>query len=342
MIDLGHILLFVAIVSPLAVLFRTARRGGDPGWRRVALLVLFVTGITWSFRPNYAGFVGGAAWFLLLFLPAIVFRKAAELARIGRFGGARRALGLLRPLHPAAGLREHVAFIDAMETQWRTRGVLQPFSLPRRNSIFGDPAAAIMPGVMTLVTLNVAMFIAEIALGGSTNSRTLHRLGALEPYPVLAFGQYWRFITAPFLHYGSLHLFLNIFALYYFGRTLESAIGTLRFMIVYIVAGIGSCAEVALLWRFGWLHADQLVGASGAVMGVVGAWAGLLLRDRREALASQRLQHIASIVVIQTVFDIITPQVSMAAHLGGFTTGLLAGFALAPSRRAQEPAAVGI
>jgi rhomboid protease GluP len=79
---------------------------------------------------------------------------------------------------------------------------------------------------------------------------------------------------------------------------------------------------------------DQLVGASGSVMGVVGAWAGLLLRNRHLPTASHRLRSILIIVVMQTAFDLWTPQVSMTAHLSGLVTGLVMGFLLAQRRAA--------
>jgi len=65
-------------------------------------------------------------------------------------------------------------------------------------------------------------------------------------------------------------------------------------------------------------------------MGIVGAWAGFLLRHRHAPQAKQRLANILLIVVIQTAFDLSTPQVSMAAHLCGLIAGFLLGLALAP------------
>jgi len=186
--------------------------------------------------------------------------------------------------------------------------------------------------VWTLIALNTLMFGVEIALGGATNEFTLHRLGAMEPYAVLVRGEYWRLFTALFLHYGALHLLFNLYALYVLGPTLERSIGAGRFLACYLLSGIGSSAGV-VCWRLlGWTHADQLVGASGAVMGVIGAWAGSLLRDHHAPLAGIQLRQIVLIVAMQTAFDLATPQVSMAAHLSGLTSGILLGFVLAPSR----------
>jgi rhomboid protease GluP len=199
--------------------------------------------------------------------------------------------------------------------------------------MFGRTHTKLTRAVAILLALNLAMFVAQTALGGSTNPLTLHRLGALEPYSVLAKGEYWRLVTALFLHYGPAHLLVNLFALYFFGPTLEEALGSVRFAACYLISGIGSCVEIAALWHFRFLELDQLVGASGAVMGIVGGWAGSLIRDRHVAHNRRTLRNILIIVVVQVVFDALTPRVSMAAHLTGLGTGFLLGLALAPQRK---------
>jgi rhomboid protease GluP len=184
--------------------------------------------------------------------------------------------------------------------------------------------------VLILIALNVAMFVAEYVGGGSTNSMTLHRLGALEFFAVRFEGEYWRLLTSLFLHYGPLHLLFNLYALYIIGPGLERAIGSIRFGICYLFAGLGSGVGVLLLRLLGLNSADQLVGASGCVMGLVGVWAGLLLRHRHTPMAGRRLKNILVIVAIQTAFDLSTPQISMAAHMSGLLTGVALGLIFAP------------
>jgi rhomboid protease GluP len=186
------------------------------------------------------------------------------------------------------------------------------------------------PVVITLIVLNVLMFLLELLLGGSTNPLTLHLLGQLETWDFFSRGEYWRLLTSLFLHYGAIHLLFNIYALYILGPALERSIGAIRFLICYLVSGIGSGLGVVLLHVIGLTSAEEVVGASGCIMGVVGAWAGFLLRYRHLPLARQRLQNIVLIVVIQTIFDLSTPQVSMSAHLCGLITGFIVGLVLAP------------
>jgi rhomboid protease GluP len=210
----------------------------------------------------------------------------------------------------------------------------------RRGSLLAPNSRRPTRAVGIFIALNVVMFLVEVAAGGATNPITLHRLGALEPWVVLAGHQYWRLFGSLFLHYGAIHLLFNAYALYALGPPLENAIGTVRFAICYLVAGLGSSLGVVLLWRLGWTRADFLVGASGCVMGIVGAWGGWLLRHRHSPMVRRRLTSLAFIVALQTAFDFYTPQVSMTAHLSGLITGLFLGLFIArnsPARRTGRP-----
>jgi rhomboid protease GluP len=131
-----------------------------------------------------------------------------------------------------------------------------------------------------------------------------------------------------------LHLVFNLFALYVLGPPLEKIIGGLRFAVCYLVSGIGSTGGVVALTLLKIVQPAELVGSSGSVMGIVGAWAGFLLRHRHVWQARQRLLNILMIIVIQIAFDISTPQVSTSAHLCGLVTGFLLGLVLAPRRMA--------
>ena len=204
-----------------------------------------------------------------------------------------------------------------------------------RATLLSPQSGRLTLAVTIFIALSAAMFVLEIALGGTTNPYTLHRLGALEPFAVLARDEYWRLIAALFLHYGAPHLLVNLYALYVLGPPLERMIGSARFAVCYLAAGLGSSAGVVGLWRLDWTQSDLLVGASGAVMGVVGAWAGLLLRHHHLPMARRRLLSLGLIVVLQTVVDFFTPQVSMAAHLCGLASGFVLGLLIAPREREE-------
>ncbi len=191
----------------------------------------------------------------------------------------------------------------------------------------------VSPVVLALIIINVAVFVLELLAGGSTNPVTLHRLGELDTHSVIFRHQYWRLLTALFLHYGPIHIFFNLFALLLLGPALERQIGGFLFAVCYLVSGIGSSITVVLLTKLRLLEPVQLVGASGCIMGVVGTWTGFLLRHRHAPLARQRLRNIFVIVLLQLAFDLVTPRVSMSAHLGGLLTGFLLGL-LVPAKSA--------
>ena len=331
MLDLNHILLFVALVSPAVLLIQIWRGAADPNWRNAAAAVLVITGIAWLLAAEQAGFIGGGAWLVLLFVPATWMRKSIELAQCGEMRKARRLLFALRVIHPGSAVREHARVLDVIARAHAQGRPIPPIAA--RPSMFGRTETRLTRVVAVLIAVNLVMFIAQSALGGSTNPITLHRLGALEPFSVVNNREYWRLASALFLHYGGAHLLVNLFALYFFGPTLETALGSARFAACYLISGVGSCAEIVALWRIGWLDVDQLVGASAAVMGIVGAWAGSLIRDRHLPHNRRTLRTILVIVVVQTVFDILTPRVSMAAHLTGLATGFVLGLLVAPQRR---------
>jgi membrane associated rhomboid family serine protease len=331
-VNLNHIFLFLAVISPLLVLARAWRPGSIyRGWRIAAFVVLVVTGVAWIFFHSAAGYIAGGAWFAFLFLPAIGLRKVTELAARQHYRSARKLAAVLQILHPTAELREQVQLFRYLESHQNDRAGVASFPIQHeiaekdRHRHFRNA-----PAVFVLILLNAAAFIFEISFGNWTDPEVLHQLGALEPYAVVMQGQYWRLFTALFLHAGFLHLLFNLFALYVLGPPLERSIGALRFAICYLISGLISSAGVVVLTVIGIVQVAQLVGASGCIMGIVGAWAGFLLRHRHAPHAKQRLGNVLMIVAIQTAFDLSTPQVSMAAHLCGLFSGVVLGFVLAP------------
>ena len=330
--NLNHILLFLAVISSLLVLAR-AWRPSSPygGWSIAALTVLGITCIAWLLWSGAAGYIGGSAWFVLLFLPAIGLRKMTELAAQRNYRSARKLGAALQILHPSTELRDQVQLLRQLESQVNHsagfRSVPLGYETARRmrhNQLRSAPA------VLIFIVLNVVAFLFEMSVGDSNDPEVLHRIGALEPYSVVGQHEYWRFVTALFLHGGLLHLGFNVFALYVLGPPLERSIGTMRFVACYLISGIASGAGVVGLTLVALTRPAQLIGASGSIMGIVGAWAGFLLRHRHALHAKQRLANVAVIVAIQIAFDLSTPQVSMAAHICGLIAGFILGLILAP------------
>ena len=336
--NLNHILLFLAIVSPLLILAR-AWRPNTPyhGWRLAAVVVLAVTGVAWLLWPHASGYIGGATWFFLLFLPAIGLRKVTQLAAQGCYESAAKLGATLQILHPTAELREQVRLFRQLKSNARHARALN--SVPADHNIGSSTSRSQLrsaPAVFVLILVNVLVFLYEISVGDWNDPDVLHRIGALEPEAVIAQGEYWRLFTALFLHGGLLHLGFNLFALYVLGPPLERSIGTIRTLACYLISGLASSAGVVALNEIGLIHVDQLIGASGCVLGVVGAWAGFLLRHRHAPSAKQQLANIGLIVAVQIAFDLSTPEVSMPAHMFGLFAGFFLGLVLAPRAVARS------
>jgi len=285
-----------------------------------AAAVLAVSAASWFFFRDDAGYIGGGAWFILLLLPAVGLKHAAQLAADGRYKSARRLAALLTILHPTQELHEQVRIFRILESRAASGGGILPQRLhtrPRRSNA--------APAVLTIIVLNVIAFLFELSHGDLNDPQILHQLGALDWDDVVVGHEYWRLLSSLFIHAGLIHLGFNLFALYVLGPALERTIGSLRFAVCYLASGLGSTIGVVGLTALGLVRPAELVGASGCIMGIVGAWAGFLFRHREMPRAKERLLNIGTIVVIQIFFDLSTPQVSMSAHLCGLVTGFVAG-----------------
>jgi membrane associated rhomboid family serine protease len=323
LIELNHIFLFLAFVSPIVVLLGTSQRAMAGSWRIASLVVLAITGISFLLFRQEAGYIGGAAWFALLFLPAIGLKRVAVLSAWHRYADARRLTSLLRFVHPGRELRQQETLFRDLEARQAAGHLPPPAALPgwrSSNRLSGCWA------VVTLLIVNLICFAIEGR--GSENPVRLSQLGALDLNLVVWGHQYWRLGTALFLHYGPIHLLFNLFALYIIGPDLERAIGGVRFLFAYLVSGLGSSAGVVILMLFHKIDVSQVVGASGCVMGVVGTLAAILLRYRHQPGGRARLMNIILIICVQVIFDKYTPQVSMSAHLCGLATGVALGLFL--------------
>jgi membrane associated rhomboid family serine protease len=349
MVDLNHILLFLAVVSPLAVLARSWRlHSGHDDWRIAAGVVLGITGFAWMLARNEAGYIGTGVWFVVLFLPAMGLKRMTELSTRRHYRAARRLANALRWLHPSRDLRNQTRELRYLEARQLTGDLPPPSSASGTGIRWKGSRLHDASAVTLLIIVNAFVFAIELYFFATTPNEgvILLKLGALQPALVLLGHQYWRLIAALFLHANTVHLLFNMFALFVLGPQLERSAGSLRFLICYLGAGLCSTAGVLILWRVGIVQDAEVVGASGCVMGIVGALAAFLIRDHQTPLVRRRLGNIIMIVVIQTIFDITTPQVSMSAHLcglvGGFIIGLLVS--ASPLRRSafdQRPSFSG-
>ncbi|PVZ10814.1 rhomboid family intramembrane serine protease [Actinomycetospora cinnamomea] len=183
----------------------------------------------------------------------------------------------------------------------------------------------------TLVVVNVAVFVLTALSAGSAWDNVASPLVAaawLVPADVAA-GEWWRLVTAGFLHAGPLHIAFNMIALWILGRDLELVLGRLRYGLLYGVSLLGSSTAVTLLGE----PFRPVLGASGAVFGLMGALV-IVLRRLRLSPGPALLM-----VGINVVLTFTIPGLSVLGHLGGLATGLAVAAVLVHGPARSRPAA---
>ena len=185
-----------------------------------------------------------------------------------------------------------------------------------------------------LIALNVIAFVVETAngapLGGGLGNGWLVNHGVLYGAAITSgHHEYWRLVSAGFLHDGLFHILVNMFSLYVVGNSLEPAIGRVNFAAVYF-ASLLAGSFGALLFQPG----VATVGASTAIFGIFGALI-VLARARGISLWQTGL---APMLLINLVFSVTYAGISLGGHLGGLIGGLLAGWAVVElGERRRQP-----
>jgi rhomboid protease GluP len=157
-------------------------------------------------------------------------------------------------------------------------------------------------------------------LFGGINGLVLDRLGASRPL-VLINGEWWRLVMAIFLHGGILHIAMNTWVLMDIGPQVEEVYGSARYLFLYIATGIAGFLASAITGHFS-------VGASGALMGLIGLMLAITTRRGGAYMQMIRGQLIRWVVYI-LVLGFVVSGIDNAAHLGGLAAGFLLGRVMA-------------
>ena len=195
------------------------------------------------------------------------------------------------------------------------------------------------PATVALVAVNVLVYLVTVYQGGGVArpGGSVFLDGALIGAAISVDGDWYRLVTAMFLHASLLHLAFNMLALYWLGTVVEQAVGSLRFVLVYFASGLAGSAGALLLTD----PFTPTVGASGAIYGIMGA---LLVLEYRAtgSFAGQAM----GLIVLNLALTFAIPNISIGGHLGGLAGGILATFALSHFRDARArslgPALVGL
>ena len=189
------------------------------------------------------------------------------------------------------------------------------------------------PITIGLIVLNTLVFLLDRYL--LDQRFLLSERGALS-LDGLRKGHYWQLLTFQFLHANELHLLLNCWVTFVFGRPMESVLRPTRFMALYLASGIAGGALQILAWEFAGNHlAHHVVGASAGVFGLLGAFTYVFPDARMTVLlffvipVRMTAHRMLIVVGLITVLGLIYPSwllgsnVAHAAHLGGLIAGLI-------------------
>jgi membrane associated rhomboid family serine protease len=215
------------------------------------------------------------------------------------------------------------------EHSGRPQGVRKVTTGMRRATFAGTGAMA----TKALIGLNVGVFLLALATGAplsgiggrvATDGALFVRLFDGEQFRGLAEGEWWRLVTAGFIHAGLFHLAMNMLLLWWFGAPLEEGLGRARFLGIYAVSLLSGSAGAILV-----NPQTPTVGASGAVFGLFGA---AFVLERQAGITRGPA---FTIIVLNLLLSFLVPGISIGGHLGGLAGGATSMLALTRFGRAH-------
>ena len=171
-----------------------------------------------------------------------------------------------------------------------------------------------------LILLNILVYILMTFAGGSQNALVLVTFGA-KVNSLISFGQWWRLITAMFLHIGLEHLVLNMLTLYFMGIQIEALFGKWRFLVLYLLNGIGgNLASFAF-------NPSISAGASTALFGLFGAFFMLAENFKHNMYLRTYAKQFLVLIGLNVLFGFMK-NADLSGHLGGLVAGFLSAYLL--------------
>ncbi|MHB8060649.1 MAG: rhomboid family intramembrane serine protease [Gaiellaceae bacterium] len=193
----------------------------------------------------------------------------------------------------------------------KPQGVAKVTKTVRRAGYEGSGALV----TRALIALNIIVYLATVATHGGidANRGTIYTHGVLYG-PSVAHGDYWRLLSSAFMHYGPIHLGMNMLVLWFVGAPLEERVGRGRFLLLYLAAGLAGAAGAILL-----SPCSLTAGASGAIFGLFGA---ALVLERQGVFVYGG--SIFGLIILNFIITFSLSGISVGGHVGGFVGGILA------------------
>lgn len=188
----------------------------------------------------------------------------------------------------------------------------------RARDVRAGPSFRTSPVTFTLIAVDVTIWVLG-QLYPTLGSELFQRFA--EYGPLVRDGEWWRVITAAFLHGGILHIFFNMYFLYLFGPRLEQQVGSTSFSAIYVASAVGGSVASLL---FG--PPVPSIGASGALFGLFGAWLYAAYRQRGSAAGRRLFNELGGLLLLNLALPFFIPNIDLRAHIGGLATGLFITF----------------
>ncbi|WP_406124432.1 rhomboid family intramembrane serine protease [Streptomyces sp. NBC_00989] len=181
-----------------------------------------------------------------------------------------------------------------------------------------------------LIGLCVAFYLVQLTVGDQFTDH-LDLVGKVSdngfpPYDGVSAGQWYRLLTAMFLHASPIHIIFNMMSLWWIGGPLEAALGRARYLALYFVSGLAGSALTYLLGA----PNQASLGASGAIFGLFGATAVLMRRLRYD------MRPVIALLVINLIFTFGWANIAWQAHIGGLVAGVITGYAMVHAPRERR------
>lgn len=177
-----------------------------------------------------------------------------------------------------------------------------------------------------IVALNIVAFLVLSLLGDTQSNLFMYHHGAMEPEAVLSYGEWYRLFTAMFVHFDLRHLANNMLMLFFLGEILERAIGHVKYVLLYVLAGLGG-GILSMTYMVCTGSFAVSGGASGAVFGVIGGLIYIVLRNKGR-LAYLRANRLIFMTALSLYYGFTATGVDNMAHLGGLLLGFLLALVL--------------
>ncbi len=329
-------------------LFFTFTRAEGIVWRRLSAFFIAVTIICVAFFGEVAIYFIAPIWFGVLLLPRVALWQLRRSFVSEDWSLAALCTQVLSSLYPSdewlavgklVSAHTEVQKGDRNLAEEQLRGVRLSAAFLARHPFLEEHLRGRAPTHISeqrkwrsisltyvLIGIHAVAFVLQQGLDAAAGEQFSIYYGGLSTSLMIVGEEYWRMASSIFLHAGFIHFASNMFGLYVLGPFVERSLGASRYLFGYFASGLGSSLFIVLLTLEGLIPDAFSIGASGAVLSLVGSTAAILIYaylKHKHVGALQQLKSVALILLIQTGFDLTTPQVSFAAHAGGVISGVV-------------------